>query len=201
VPLDGKLPTDEKLLYWLAVCLRIRWEVLKLNNVKSVKTDVLTLAIVGLLIGLAVVLRAYASIMLTPYARLSFDFVPLAIIAMRFGLVQAGTAAVIIDLVAFVLFPRGPFFPGLTLSAFLTGATYGIFLHKNPTKLTNIILAAVTVAVFIGLGLNTLWMSMLFNEAYMAMFVGRLVLTAIVLPLQIIILKTIAESLRMVKLL
>ena len=55
----------------------------------------------------------------------SFGFVPIAMAGMLFGPLGGVMAAVIADLIGALLFPTGPFNPGFTLAAALTGLTYG----------------------------------------------------------------------------
>ena len=171
-----------------------------MNKAFVEKNEVLMLTTVGLLIGLAVVFRGLLGIMVTDAFRLSFEFLPIAIVAIKFGPWKAGTAAMIADLVAFWIFPRGTFFPGFTFTAFLMGAAYGLFLRKNPTKIINITLAAIIVVVFIQLGLESLWLSIISGVPYPAMVAGRILRTVIMLPLQIVFIKFAAEAAKRIKL-
>ena len=84
----------------------------------------------GLLIGAKVILTRFFSIT-TPIARIGIGFLPIAIGGILFGPIYAGFAAVIGDLLGSMLFPSGPFFPGFTLSAFISGLVYGCFFYKR----------------------------------------------------------------------
>lgn len=86
---------------------------------------------VAMLIAVEIVLSRFLSIP-TPITKISFAFLPVAIIAMLYGPVYAGIAAALADFIGAMLFPTAPFFAGFTLTAFLTGVIYGLFLHKQP---------------------------------------------------------------------
>ncbi|MCL2169711.1 MAG: folate family ECF transporter S component [Defluviitaleaceae bacterium] len=174
-----------------------------MNTKPDIRKDVLMLTTMGLLIALSIVFRGWLSIMITPQFRLSFDFLPIALIAMKYGPLHAGTAAMMADLIGFWIMPRGAFFPGFTLTAFMMGATYGIFLNKSATRfsLVNISVAAVVVVVFIQWGLETLWLTFIMESPYFVLLAGRIVRTVIMLPLQIITIKMVAELAKRAKLL
>jgi len=155
---------------------------------------------IGVMIAMAVILRSYLSIMVTPQFRLSFEFIPIVIVAIRYGAWKAGTAYMMVDLIAFWLFPRGIYFPGFTFTAFLAGATYGFFLHKSPTSNLKTVLAAIVVVVAIQLGLETLWLAIMFEEAYIVLFGGRIIRTIIMLPLQIVAMKIVTSTAKVAKL-
>ena len=84
------------------------------------------------------------------------------------------------------LFPTGPFFPGFTLTVFLTGIAYGSFLHKHGPRSSNLVAASIMV-VAIRVGLDTLWLSILFDDSYLALMPVRLVKGLIDIPLQIVL--------------
>jgi len=91
------------------------------------------------------------------------------------------------------------FFPGFTLTAGMLGATYGILLHKK-VNLLRIVIAALIVTVVIQLGIETLWLAILFGDGdslfsmYYAMLPWRLVRTAIMFPVQVILIKLLVSN-------
>lgn len=146
--------------------------------------DTKKLVFVALFIALQIVLTRFFSIQ-TPIVRIGFGFLPLAICAMMFGPWIGGIAAVIADIIGVVLFSSGAFFPGFTLTAFLTGAVYGLLLHNKPKNFIRIALAAVIVTMVINLGLDTLWVKMITGNAYLAILPTRVVKSLIMIPIQI----------------
>ena len=86
------------------------------------KFDVKKLIQISLLIAIEVILTRFCSIN-TPIVRIGFGFLPIAIIAMMYGPLSAGISYAIGDILGMMLFPTGSFFPGFTLTAFLTPLT------------------------------------------------------------------------------
>lgn len=138
----------------------------------------------ALLIALEIILSRFFSIA-TPIVKIGFAFLPLALIAILYGPVYAGIAAALADFLGAVLFPIGAFFPGFTLTAFLTGVTYGLFLYKRPQTLPRIICCMLVITLFLHLGLNTFWVWMISGKAIMIILPTRLVQSAIMLPIQV----------------
>ncbi|HOE57706.1 MAG TPA: folate family ECF transporter S component, partial [Bacillota bacterium] len=92
------------------------------------------------------------------------------------------------DILGMLIFPKYAYFPGFTLSAFLTGAVYGLFLHKKkkPVTLSNIIKSVLLITIFVDLGLTTLWVYMTTGKAAAALLIPRISKSAIMLPIQIV---------------
>lgn len=150
------------------------------------KFDVKKLIQISLLIAIEVILTRFCSIQ-TPIVRIGFGFLPIAIIGMMYGPLSAGVAYAIGDLLGVALFPTGSFFPGFTLTAFLTGIVYGVFLYNKPKTWPRIIGAVLTVCLVINLGLDTLWLSILMGKGYIALLPTRIMKAVLMIPVQIFI--------------
>jgi ECF transporter S component (folate family) len=85
-----------------------------------------------------------------------------------------------------MIFPKGAYFPGFTLSAFMTGAIYGIFLYRKPVTIVNVSKSVVLITLLVDLVLNTLWLSMITGNAALALLVPRIYKSLIMLPIQVI---------------
>ena len=68
----------------------------------------------------------YTRIVVSSMLEISFAFLSLAVAGMLYGPVMAGIVGVIADTIGFFLSPNGGFFPGFTLSAFLSGFLFGV---------------------------------------------------------------------------
>ncbi|MBL4935693.1 folate family ECF transporter S component [Clostridium sp. YIM B02515] len=150
--------------------------------------------LMGLFIAIDIVLTRFLSIQ-TPIVRISFDFLPIALAAIMFGPLIGGTTAAIADLIGMMLFPKGAYFPGFTLSAFLTGAIYGIFLYKKTLSTIRVSISVLTIKLFIDLGLNTLWLHILLNKAVFAILPTRIISNAVMLPIQVIVICIVYKAL------
>ncbi len=148
-------------------------------------TDARKIVFMGLLIALEVVLTRFLSIQ-TPIVRIGFAFLPIAVSAMMFGPVFAGTTAALADLVGMMLFPSGgAFFPGFTLTAFLSGIVYGVVLYEKPKTVLRISISVIVVAVFINLGLDTVWIWLLTGKGIAFILPARILKCLVMIPIQI----------------
>ena len=143
-----------------------------------------TIAFVGLLISMDVIFTRFLSFQ-TPVIRISFGFIPIAFSGILFGPVIGGLTAALADVAGMMIFPKGAYFPGFTLSAFLTGAIYGFFLHERKFTILNVAASVLVITLFVDLGLNTLWVSMTTGKAAAVLFIPRAYKNAAMLPVQI----------------
>lgn len=139
----------------------------------------------GLLIALQVILTRFLSIQ-TPIVRIGFGFLPIAIMGILFGPWIGGIGATISDLLGFVLFPSGTYFPGFTLTAFLTGFTYGALLYNKSKSPLRILSSTLIVCILLNLVLDTLWLSILMGKGYMALLPTRIIKSLVMIPVQFI---------------
>jgi ECF transporter S component (folate family) len=150
-----------------------------------------TLVFVSLLIAMEVIFTRFLSFQ-TPIVRIGFGFIPIAFAGILFGPIVGGLAGAAADIIGMMLFPvGGNYFPGFTLSAFLNGAIYGVFLHDKPVGFLNIAKSVVFIVLFIDIGLNTLWLSILMKKAVAALIIPRLIKNIAMLPIQIITIQII----------
>ncbi|MDF2675486.1 MAG: folate transporter [Clostridiales bacterium] len=145
----------------------------------------------GMFIAMEVILTRFLSIQ-TPIVRISFSFIPMAISAMMFGPIFGGIAAALADIIGMMIFPTGgAFFPGFTLSAFLTGAIYGLFLSNKSKTIFRISMAVIVVSAFINLGLDTIWLLMITGKGILAILPPRIIKTIVMVPIQILLIKAV----------
>ncbi|HYE81148.1 MAG TPA: folate family ECF transporter S component [Clostridia bacterium] len=142
-----------------------------------------TIAFVGLLVSMEIIFTRFLSFQ-TPIIRIGFGFIPVAFSAILFGPVIGGLTGALADVAGMMIFPKGAYFPGFTLSAFLGGAIYGLFLYRKPVTLVNVVKSVLVITIFVDLGLNTLWLSMITGKAAAALLIPRLYKSAIMLPIQ-----------------
>ena len=130
------------------------------------------LVVMAMLAAVQIVLSRFLSINLWNL-KIGFAFVPIALAGMLLGPVGAGLTGVVADLIGATLFPSGAFFPGFTLTAFITAFGYGFFLHKKQGM--GNILGAVLFSEIVGtILLNTLWISILYGTPFIPVMIPRL---------------------------
>lgn len=159
------------------------------------KFNVRLLVHLAVLIAMAIVLSRFVSIPL-PTMRIGFGFVPIAICGMMYGPVWAAIVAAVADVLGAMIFYFGSVSPGITLSAALTGVVFGLFLYKGAEPWTTVSWVKLAAAVginclIISLLLTTLWLSMLYGTPYLALLPTRLLQSAIMIPVQIIVLRVL----------
>lgn len=150
------------------------------------KQGVKTLATVAVMVAAEIVLSRFLSIS-TYSIKIGFGFLPIAIVAMLYGPLWAAAAAGTADFLGAVLFPIGPYFPGFTLTALLTGAVFGVFLHRQ-RNFPRVLAAVVTNNVVLSLLVNTLWISILYGKGFLALLPGRIIQCLVLMVVQTVVL-------------
>ena len=145
-------------------------------------TKARNLAVIALLIAANVVLSRFLSINVWNM-KIGFTFLTTAFAAYFFGPVAAALVGGLGDLVGALMFPIGPYFPGFTLTAVLTGLCFGFFLYNN-CSLVRIIISVLINELIGSLIINSYWISVLYNSPFKALVMSRLV--AQVLPMIVI---------------
>ena len=157
-----------------------------MENSKKRKFKVSTIPIIAFLIALEIIFTRFISIN-TPIVRIGFAFVPVSLCGIMYGPLWSGAAYAVGDLLGMAIFPTGPYFPGFTVTAFLTGLTFGIFLHGKEITWKTVLPASLLVCIFLNLGLDTLWLYITMGQGVWGLLPARLTKTALMIPLQIII--------------
>ena len=165
------------------------------DNMMTKRITTRMIVLLGLLAALEIVLSRFLSITLWNL-KIGFSFVPIVVAALLFGPVPAGIMAAVADVIGATLFPVFTFFPGFTLSAFLTGAVFGLFLYRRQGWPR--LLAAVAVNVLLlGLLLNSGWISILYGSPYLPLLGTRIFLECAVMgPVQFLVSAGIIQALK-----
>ena len=115
------------------------------------------LVMMSFLISLTIVLARFLAIQ-NDILRISLEFLPIMVAAVLFGPVAGGLVGAIADLIGATLFPAGTFFPGFTISAFITGFIYGMFFYKKQITWLRALLGTFTKLVVVDLLMISTWM-------------------------------------------
>ena len=157
-----------------------------------------TLTTAGILLAIQMVLSSYGTIEVTDSLKISLSHLALAPTAVFFGPVVAGMQGALSDILGFLLKPSGPYFPGFTLSALLLGLFYGLALYKTERRLWQIIAVRVAVMVIINIGLNTLFLTMLYGPSRLATLPVRALKNLFQLPVDCFLLYAMCRVLHRV---
>lgn len=155
-------------------------------SAKEVK-NLRTLIITAMLIGLNMVLDR-VSIQVTPDLRIGVGFLTSAMTGMLFGPIMGMIGGGITDILGCILYPRGAYFPGYTLTAIVAGLIWGLVLYRREIKIYHAFLAKGLINLFCNIGLNTLWRCVTEGQAMMAILPLRAGKNLILWPLESILL-------------
>lgn len=155
------------------------------------KLDTKSLVTIALLVAMEVVLSRFLSISAWNI-KIGFSFLPIAIGAILYGPIGGGLIAALGDFLGATLFPIGAYFPGFTLTAFLTGFVFGLFLYKSQS-IPRIIGAVLINQCILSLCLNTLWISILYGSPYGPLFVTRVGQTLILVVVEVVTIIAVAK--------
>ena len=153
--------------------------------------------LMAMLVAIQVILSRWLSINLWNL-KIGFAFVPIAMAGMLLGPMGAGLTGAVADVIGATLFPSGTFFPGFTLTAFITAFGYGFFLQKKQ-NMPNI-LGAVLFSEIVGtILLNTLWISILYGTPFLPVMIPRVGQAVGMGIVEVIVIKLLAKSIPQLK--
>ena len=107
-----------------------------------------TLTGAAMLVALYTILSIFTLKLSTTW-EIGFAWIALAVCGMLYGPLVGGVAGAVGDTLGFIVSPNGGFFPGFTLSAFIMGFLYGLFLYGKPVSLKRILSAELVVIVIV----------------------------------------------------
>ncbi len=164
------------------------------KELKSTKSIVLCAALIALYTAINTL-----SLYVTQELKLGFSFLVLAVLGMQFGVITGTFAGFLCDLMAYIVRPMGALHLGFTLTTALTATVFAIFLYRRELKLWRIIVARTIVNVFLNLFLNTIWLSQLYGNGFLALLPGRIYKNIGLLPLEIILIWVFLNSFKKVE--
>lgn len=149
--------------------------------------DVRVLTGAAMLLAVAVIL-SFFKISLTEVMEIRFSNIPVAVAGMLFGPGVGGVVGALSDLLGYVVRPTGPYFPGFTLSAALSGVIFGLFLGKDKISVPRVVLACVIYQAAIGLLLTAVWLHILYGAPVWTLVASRLPKELVTLAFHIVVL-------------
>ena len=154
------------------------------NNAKP-RISVGLMVVIALLTAVQIVLSRFLSIPLWNI-KIGFGFLPIMLAGILYGPLAGALVGGLSDFIGAILFPIGPYFPGFTLTAAISGAMFGWVLHKRQSfgRVCGVVLFNQLV---LGLLINSFWISVLYGSPYFGLLLSRLVQYAILVPVEVII--------------
>jgi len=142
------------------------------------------LVITAMLVAIYVVINRFLSIS-TPIVKIGFSFVASLMGGVLMGPLGGLAVGALGDFIGAILFPTGQFFPGFTVTAALTGLTYGLLLHEKQSW-PRILVAVFFTRLVCGLLINTFWIHMLTGTDYTILIEARILQNVVLVPVEIV---------------
>lgn len=152
-----------------------------------------TVCVAGLLTAMNVVL-GFFRLVFTQFIEIRFSFIPIALCAYLYGPLVSGFAAVIGDVLRYIVRPTGPFTIGFTIGEFIAGVIMGLFYYKKKITLPRVIACQAVVTILIHCLFNTWMLSTLYGQPFEAIIGLRVVKSLIMLPIETLIVFTVFKS-------
>lgn len=102
------------------------------------------LVLVALMIAMTLIINRV--IPMTPVYHISVDFIPVFIVAVMFGPLWSALTYGLADAIGAILFPYGPFNPGITLTLLVIGLVFGLVFYKKDLRGKNLWLRSLLAA-------------------------------------------------------
>ena len=177
---NATLETNSNLSRWLG-------SLAELQNLRNV-------VFCGLMAAIAVALGYVTSIQLGPYIKVGFSGYPNQVVACFFGPAVGAIFGAVLDVLKWFVKPTGAFFPGFTISAALGGIIYGFAFYKKKITVVRVFVAHLIVTIFVNIILNTLWLTMFYDQAVMAILPMRVIKNVCMLPVDTFLTFTILKA-------
>ena len=150
----------------------------------------------GMILAVSMVVNVLA-IQITPTLRLTFNFLVHAVCGVLFGPVPSMITFMVSDVLSYLINSHGGmYFFGFTLNAGLSRLLYGFIFFRKSFSIWRCIIAKSICSLFLNVGLSTLWLHMLYGNAYMALFWTRLIKNMLLLPIEIILLVFVLKAMQ-----
>ena len=173
-----------------------------IQNIKDSAAElknVRVLCTVAMLMALSAVLNMVSTINIGQFIHIGLAWIPIVLIDAMFGPLTGALSAAALDIINYCIRPDGAFFPGFTIGAMLSAFIYGLFLYRKQIGIVRCFAAHGVVTVVNNLILNTLWLSILYGQAFKALLIPRLVKNLITWPIYSIMIFAIITAMEKTK--
>lgn len=152
------------------------------------------IVVLAMLVAMNVVLSRFVSINAWNL-KIGFTFVTVFIAAYLYGPLYSALVGGLGDFVGALLFPIGPYFPGFTFSAVLSGLLFGFLLRRN-TKPVRVITCSLIHNLIIGLIINTYWIFVLYNKpSFWLVMSSRIVQSVVLIVVEVVTIELLGRIL------
>lgn len=157
-----------------------------------------SMVMLAMLLACHVVL-GFFQLQLTDFIRISFAALPIGVAGMLYGPTAALMLGALGDPIKYLVSPTGPFFPGFTLSAAVTGLLFGLLFYgmhrdfdpcrkKRGFTVLRVAAAQLLNTLIVDLLLHSLWLSCLYGTPMGVLLPMRALKCALLFPVEGILL-------------
>jgi len=152
----------------------------------------------GLLIALDVVCARFLSFYTPNYAdRISPQFIPNALAGMFFGPLWGMMITVLGDTVGMLINSNGmTFMPLITMACGARGLIYGLMLHKKHLSAARCVAAVAVVTLIVELGMMPWFLSILYGNAWIVLFMAKLFTRIVTIPVYGFVLYAVTKGIQ-----
>lgn len=169
-----------------------------MNTKKILRTDLQQLVFLGIVVAMKIILSQFSFGPVMVKVRLGF--IGSVLLGYLFGPLWGTIGGGISDLISSALFgDKGGFFIGFTLTAMAGPFIYALFLYNKPVKIWRIIASTILVTVIVNIGMNTLWLHIMYGINFNAALIQRLPKEMIVPWIQMVISYFVLQAVSRVK--
>ena len=144
------------------------------------------LIVMALLMAISIVLTRLLGLQLLGL-KLNLSFLPLALVGILYGPWWCAAVCALGDVLGVMVMTNDVYFPGFTVTMFLTGLTYGFVLHGKPLTWKRCLVAACIASLFINLGLDSGNLWILYGDAIVAWMPARILKAVVMVPIQTVL--------------
>ncbi len=162
-------------------------------------SSVRSLSLAGMLLALAVVIGYFANFTLAvfPLVKIGFGFLPQSIAAAILGPVASAAVGGLADIISFFINGQnGPYFPGWTFNAIVTGFIYGAFMYKSESLLKNIIAAKIIILLVVEIVMGTAWLNIQFGWPFAETLATRAITNTLSAPIEIALIFIVTTAIK-----
>lgn len=157
-----------------------------INDSMKELTHVFSLTMSGILLGIRVVL-GYLTILVTPTVKIGFAFLATASGAILYGPFVGGIIGGLGDILSYIFNPvGGSYFPGFSINGILVGMIYGAFFYRKKVTVIRAIICELVIVIFIELLLSSLWLHIMFDNAFLVVLISRILKCVIMFPIDVV---------------
>ncbi len=116
---------------------------------------------------------------------ISFSFLFSALGSFIYGPILAIFTGFISDILAYIIFPKGPYYFPFTLLEILSSLIFALFLYRAKLSKVRIILSKLSVNIVINIILTPVLLYFMYAQASFALFFTRLLKNLLIFPFEI----------------